>query len=332
MSSRRAGCCAGASTAIWSGCWDPSGVVGRAVVHLTDTRLFLLARLGDVLLGEDRVSGLDLPGSEATATGDGAASAPERRRRVRASRWQRFLVAAGNVLRTNSRWIPATVVEDFEHAMPVAWCRRHRLRPRASLRLLSSSAGRARSGPPLRWKRIPASAAARATATGADPGRTCGWGADHPKLRVVHDEQSALTRVASRRDRATAWLASRPVTRSTWIRVDSREDPRVQLADLVAGIARRAAVGLLSGRPDAELLDLVRPVVDPLSVWADDFWGGRARSRALGVAGGRSQAAVIADQRGMKAIRSAGHVLAGWPRVPVDPTVRSSCLSRASYR
>ena len=42
---------------------DPGGLLGDQVrVHLTDTRLFLLCRLADVLLGTDEVSGLDLPG------------------------------------------------------------------------------------------------------------------------------------------------------------------------------------------------------------------------------------------------------------------------------
>ncbi len=47
--------------------FDPVGLLGDQVrVHVTDTRLFLLYRLADVLLGSDEVSGLDLPGAGTT--------------------------------------------------------------------------------------------------------------------------------------------------------------------------------------------------------------------------------------------------------------------------
>ena len=46
----------------------------------------------------------------------------------------------------------------------------------------------------------------------------------------------------------------------------------MQIADLVAGIARRAARGWLTGQGDDELLELVRPLIDPRSIWADDAW------------------------------------------------------------
>jgi hypothetical protein len=49
--------------------------------------------------------------------------------------------------------------------------------------------------------------------------------------------------------------------------VDSRGDARVQLADFVAGIARRLASDELKGRPDAELLALLSPLIDRESVW-----------------------------------------------------------------
>jgi hypothetical protein len=75
------------------------------------------------------------------------------------------------------------------------------------------------------------------------------WAAGGREVAVVHDEQSALTpgRVA----RLGAFLASRvePAPVRSFVQVDSRDDPRVQLADLLAGIARR-------GTPDlAELLE-----------------------------------------------------------------------------
>jgi len=51
--------------------------------------------------------------------------------------------------------------------------------------------------------------------------------------------------------------------------VDSRTDPRVQVADLLAGVARRVAADELVGRSDPDLTALLRPYVDPASRWCE---------------------------------------------------------------
>lgn len=51
---------------------------------------------------------------------------------------------------------------------------------------------------------------------------------------------------------------------------DSRRDPRVQVADVPAGAARKIASDELNGRGDPELTALLRPYVDPSSVWGDE--------------------------------------------------------------
>jgi len=75
------------------------------------------------------------------------------------------------------------------------------------------------------------------------------WSADGRQVAVVHDEQSALTpgRVA----RLGAFLAAgaEPGPLGSFVQVDSRSDPRVQVADFLAGIARRRTPDL------AELLE-----------------------------------------------------------------------------
>ena len=43
----------------------------------------------------------------------------------------------------------------------------------------------------------------------------------------------------------------------------------MQIADFVAGIARRVANDELKGRTDAEISVLLRPLVDHESVWVD---------------------------------------------------------------
>jgi hypothetical protein len=51
---------------------------------------------------------------------------------------------------------------------------------------------------------------------------------------------------------------------------DSAADARVQVADFLAGVARKIASDELNRRGDAELTALLRPYVDPCSVWGDE--------------------------------------------------------------
>jgi hypothetical protein len=53
--------------------------------------------------------------------------------------------------------------------------------------------------------------------------------------------------------------------------VDSRTDPRVQVADLLAGVARKVAADELLGRSDPDLTALLRPYVDPASRWCEQL-------------------------------------------------------------
>ena len=69
------------------------------------------------------------------------------------------------------------------------------------------------------------------------------WSGGERSVAVVHDEQSALTR--GRVARLGTFLAEAvspaPPPLRSFLQVDSRDDPRVQVADLLAGIARRRA-------------------------------------------------------------------------------------------
>ena len=90
---------------------------------------------------------------------------------------------------------------------------------------------------------------------------------------VVHDEHRTLREGGLDRLRAL----SAPLGLLGEVRfVDSRHDPRVNLADFLAGTARRVASEVLAARVDdgtAELADLVRPFVSPASTWGDpDSW------------------------------------------------------------
>jgi hypothetical protein len=95
------------------------------------------------------------------------------------------------------------------------------------------------------------------------------WGTRAEVVSVIHDEQSALTpeRMA---DIARTFATSHPGRQLVEVRqVDSRVDARVQLADFVAGIARRLASDNLKGRQDTELFMLLSPLIGRESVWAD---------------------------------------------------------------
>ncbi|MFB9888979.1 hypothetical protein [Planobispora takensis] len=92
------------------------------------------------------------------------------------------------------------------------------------------------------------------------------WGAGGRPVSIVHDMQTTLTaeRIAQLREMPF-------VGGLTGLRlVDSRSDPRVQVADVLAGAARKIASEELNGRGDAELTALLRPYVDASSTWGDE--------------------------------------------------------------
>ena len=98
------------------------------------------------------------------------------------------------------------------------------------------------------------------------------WSAAGP-VELVHDRQTTLSdeRIAALR---TAFPALAGLTL-----VPSRSDARVQVADFVAGVAYRITAHALAGHGDPALLELLRPHVDPRSVWSDPRSGA-----ALGLA------------------------------------------------
>ncbi|MFI6326027.1 DUF3800 domain-containing protein [Nonomuraea sp. NPDC050556] len=82
------------------------------------------------------------------------------------------------------------------------------------------------------------------------------WGA----RSVVHDQTNALTP-----SRMAELVERHGLT--GFRQVDSQSDARIQVADFLAGTARKIAEEDLHGRGDPELTQLLRPFVDPCSVW-----------------------------------------------------------------
>jgi hypothetical protein len=94
------------------------------------------------------------------------------------------------------------------------------------------------------------------------------WAGDGGRVRIVHDETNTLTgerRAYLHKVLGPALVALRMV--------DSQDDPRVQLADYLAGVARKLASEARNGRADTELVTLLRPYVDATSTWGDPMSG-----------------------------------------------------------
>lgn len=103
------------------------------------------------------------------------------------------------------------------------------------------------------------------------------WGAAGRPLWVVHDVQATLTDAAIRAAVGASVNGSSELLEGISF-VDSQHDPRVQLADFLAGAARRIASGALAGLADPGLVELVAPYVSDRSTWLEP-WPAGAEAR-----------------------------------------------------
>jgi hypothetical protein len=262
---------------------------GNARVHLVDTVYFALARLADLLGdGPEPPRGTDSPGRDPAARHAALVLYEHGPVTYGPERWHRFLTLAADLMRTNSRWTPREPVAPFAAVLD---------------ELLATPGEVADVLRPMR-ERLPAAAAVRAVLK-AEPKRAtllepvvpalaraiAVWNPAVGTLSVVHDDQSALTP-----ERIATIATGTALTDLTL--VDSRTDPRVQVADLLAGIARRVAGNLLAGRPQPKNPAATRPqpgdtltgrdredagallrsAVDPASTWAGPLsWSALSR-------------------------------------------------------
>jgi len=93
------------------------------------------------------------------------------------------------------------------------------------------------------------------------------WGRGGRPVTIVHDRQTMLPaeRVAGlQRLLRHAGLVLARVELAA-----AESEPRVQLADILAGTVRKIAQDELHGRGDQELTTLARPYLDPYSIWGD---------------------------------------------------------------
>ena len=246
----------------------PAGpIAGNAFVHLTDKAYFVVGRILDLVLGQssDTASaGLVADGRLAGLATTLSREGPDA---FGSDRWRAFLTASNTVLRT---WKPRKVREPVDAFVDVVEALAE-LDGGGQLRAVLDELRRARSDAYAARARLlehrvlqPAlepliPALARTILHWSRGGATI--------VSIVHDEQSALTDGRIRRLEQQL-LAPGHVLR--FRQVDSRTDPRVQLADVLAGVARRLAADELRGHGDAELGGLLRPYIDPDSCWSDE--------------------------------------------------------------
>lgn len=90
------------------------------------------------------------------------------------------------------------------------------------------------------------------------------WGGAKSSVAIIHDRQTTLPeeRIAQLKEMTAGRLAGLTLA-------DSFFDPRVQLADVLAGTARKIASDELNGRGDPRLTALLRPYLDASSIWGD---------------------------------------------------------------
>jgi hypothetical protein len=234
---------------------------GRAHVHLVDKEFFLVTRVVDLLAGKPSY----LAGTRLAEVRRPAAIVLHRAGREAGEEWDAFLFAFEDLVRTKrrrpadqragrflqardalARRLPGTPAADVLDALT-----RDRVRA-----LLTRMDADDRSLPPPLEPMLPALAETVLT-----------WSAGRRRVLITHDEQSALT--ADRLIRLQRALATGPAALpgaisplAGLVMADSRDDPRIQVADLLAGVARR-----LPAVTDPALL---QPLISPTSLIAPE--------------------------------------------------------------
>ncbi|MFI5683255.1 hypothetical protein [Streptomyces sp. NPDC051636] len=230
---------------------DAGPILGRAHVHLTEKAFFVVDRAVGLLI--------DDPAEAVTLFRQGPGTFGE-------EAWQEFLAASNRLLRLRPGGDPAAAGEPFFRTVD-ALCRAHpdtdaaRILRRLAEGRPHADAYRARmlATPAVFPVLNPLFPAIRRTAAR--------WSAGGGTVTLVHDQQNSLTpgriaRIVQAARRDGIGLGGLRL-------VDSRDDARVQIADFLAGIARKIASDELNGRGDAALTALLRPYVGAGSVWGD---------------------------------------------------------------
>ncbi|WP_416968935.1 hypothetical protein [Streptomyces sp. 4F14] len=214
--------------------WLLGALRGRAHVELVRKESFLVGRVVEVLGGEGAPSGEGVPEEV----------------------WGAFVRAGNRLLRVRAEVDSGVLVEEFFGSLDalrsaVAGTEAGEMLARLSGRRERAFAYRA-SIPTL----IPVLDPLFPTIVDT----AAHWSSPGTPVHLVHDRQTLLTpaRVEWIRQRAEA----RGVTLAGLRLVQARSDPRVQLADFLAGIARKIAGDEATGVGDPVLGELLRPYLE----------------------------------------------------------------------
>jgi Protein of unknown function (DUF3800) len=249
--------------------WLLAALGGRAHVYLVDKEFFLVTRIVDLFLAEPSYAA----GTRLTEDRRPAALALYRAGRADDRAWSAFLAAFVELVRTKRRRQPDRgVAERFFQARDALARTGLGAQGEAVLDGLSQTRVSAivtrlahddRSIPPPLEPMLPALAET-----------VLFWSGGQRQVLVIHDEQSALTADRLRRlqqvlidgagsSAGDGRQAGPPLAAASplagLVMVDSRDDPRVQVADLLAGIARRSS--------DPRDGDVLQPFLSPGSLW-----------------------------------------------------------------
>lgn len=230
--------------------WLLAALQGRAHVHLVDKEYFLITRIVDLFLAEPSYAA----GTRLTESRRPAALALYRAGQGCGQGWSDFLATFVDLVRAKRRHQPARgSLEHFFQARDALTAAGLGAEAEGVLNGLSRTRVRAvlsrlarddRSIPPPLEPMLPALAET-----------VLFWSGGQRQVLVIHDEQSALTADRLRRLQhvliegadLSAAGAHAPGTPPAvvsplagLVTVDSRDDPRVQVADLLAGVARRS--------------------------------------------------------------------------------------------
>ncbi|WP_049557109.1 hypothetical protein [Nonomuraea sp. SBT364] len=216
-------------------------IPGQAHVYLVDKAYFAVCRLTDLLRGEITYAGTGRDERAAALHREGA-------RALGPDGWTAFLEAFNDVMRGK-----ADVGEFFGGV--------ERMRPPGPLAEVMERLARARPRAEAYLARDPAAVPLLDPLIPALVRVVTYWGG----AAIAHDRHNGLTE-----ERISEVF---PVPPAGFRLVEARTDPRVQVADFLAGTARKIAEEELNGRGDAELVALLRPYVDPASIWGDERSG-----------------------------------------------------------
>jgi hypothetical protein len=229
-------------------------VLGASVVLLVDKTFRLVDNLAEALS-----AGQASRTAAVTLYRHGAATFGNRR-------WETFLDTFNDLVRAKDGFSETVAAASFQHATGLL-----------ELGSVSGPVGRILS--PLELDA--AAAVTRARAMGRSNGvpvldplipaiarAVSFWGGKGDPVSMVHDRQNLLTK--ARIARLEELVGETAPGLERFALVDSLSDQRVQVADFLAGVARKIAEEELNGRSDPELAVLLSPYVDRSSSWGDD--------------------------------------------------------------